>query len=488
MKATCLPRGPVHRPALFAALSCCIVTLPTPAQSRPANIPASAILDSAIARMGGQQRLESIERVRLDMLTQWLQAGFTTRPMPDVSSYERNTDLRDYTTRGWRNTRQFFGGPPNSAIISLVNDTVAAFGRMAANQATIWGPLNVAYVTERRELFAFAPERMLLNARASNAVALPDTVVDRGVHARLRATVDGFPATFFIRRSDWTTTMVRFLADEIADFGLAPYGLMEVEFWFSGWRAVAPGVLYPHHWDVVRAGLPYKRMNVILASFNPPATVDSFVVPDSVRAAFFATQNKPMWDVTLDSARIVNASFATFGAPQLGISGAVRVGGSWVLLETGQAPKVAERVVAALARIAPGEKVAGAVVSPPRTSNGGIPWLAAQRIPVWVGSGAKPYADLVQRQQKQPPVGAAITSGRWQRVGTDSLWLESMDFPDMAGTLVVYSPSLKWAYSSAAVSPGNLQLMLARLRNRGFGVETFGSARAVSAPVPAASQ
>lgn len=454
------------------------------AQRVSADQMAIIVLDSAIARMGGEIRLRAVERVRLDVMTQWLQAGFSTRPLPEISSYERNVDLRDYVSGHWRNTRQFFGAPPGTAIISLVRDTVAALGRATANQPIVWGPLSVAYVVERRELFAFAPERLLLNARAASPGLLPDTVVDRATHARVQATVHGFPATIFIRRGDWTPTMVRFRADEIADFGLAPWGEMDVEFWFSGWRPIATGILYPSHWDVMRVGRPYKRMTVLAAAINPPATPDSFVIADSVQRAFFATQNKPMWDVPLDSARLVNESFATFGTPLLGSAGAVNIGGSWVLLETGQAPVVAERLVAALTRLAPGARIAGALVTPPRTANGGVPWLAARRTPIWFGTGARPYVELMLTLKKQPPVGRAIDVGRWQRVGTDSLWLESMDFPDMAGTLVAYSPTLKWAYSSAASAPVNLEMMTARLRARGFVVERYGSARGLTVALP----
>jgi len=74
--------------------------------------PAAALLDHTIARMGGDSALRGIRSLRLDMMTQWARTTFANRPFADLPSYERNVELRDYTTRAWRNTRQFLGGGP----------------------------------------------------------------------------------------------------------------------------------------------------------------------------------------------------------------------------------------------------------------------------------------------------------------------------------------------------------------------------------------
>ena len=76
--------------------------------------------------------------------------------------------------------------------------------------------------------------------------------------------------------------MVRFRADETNDMGLAPWGLHEVEFWYSNWALVPPGVMLPRQRDVQRVGKPYKRMTVLQAMINAPAPADSFAISDSL--------------------------------------------------------------------------------------------------------------------------------------------------------------------------------------------------------------
>ncbi|MBL0179389.1 MAG: hypothetical protein IPP98_09735 [Gemmatimonadetes bacterium] len=69
-----------------------------------------------------------------------------------------------------------------------MRDTIAVRLMPAApNAAPAWGPLNLAYVDERRELFAFAPERLVLQLRHDPALRqLADTTIDGAAHARLR--------------------------------------------------------------------------------------------------------------------------------------------------------------------------------------------------------------------------------------------------------------------------------------------------------------
>ena len=79
---------------------------------------------------------------------------------------------------------------------------------------------------------------------------------------------------------------------------------------------------------------------------------------------------------------------------------------------------------------------------------------------------------------------SSVKQGAWLRVGSDSLWLETIELPDAPGTLVAYAPSLEWVYSAAAANPLYLDLVLARARARGWRVSRIGSARGPVAPVP----
>ncbi len=445
----------------------------------PREARAEAVLDAAIARMGGEAALRAVRTVRLDVMTQWQRTAFSAVPGADAPSYERHVELRDYAARGWRNTRMFL--PGTGGAVDIVRDTIGArqfFGSAGSASLTT---LNVAYVDERRELWAFAPERALLLARDGGGLRLlPDTIVARVPYARVTGRADGFAATWFIRRTDHLPAFVRFTASATNDFGLAPWGTMEVEIWWSGWARVAPGVWLPRQRDTYRVGRPYKRSTIMAMTVNAAASPDSFAIADSTTARFLATEQRPMWAFPLDSVTTADSAFVSL-PPFLGSAGAVRVGGGWVLLETAQADSAAGLLAACL-RARTGVGVHAGVVARAGPGNGGAAWLARHGHLLLVAPGAQPYVQRMLPQGARSR-GTVVTGPRWMRVGTDSLWLEPVDLPDNAGTLAVYSLTHRWLYVPVGGLPTyqpEIDALIARLERRGLPVVWLGGARALS--------
>lgn len=457
----------------------------------PRHVDPAAVLDTAIARMGGEATLRRIDRVRFEMLTLWHRLTFDDRPNDLDIGFERHSDLRSYTLHAWLNTRQFLDGSATPRqVIDLVRDS-AAIRRLPRPDGTLapWAPLNIAYLDERREVFAFAPERLLLAARAAPDLhALADTIIGGAPHARLSATVAGFPTTIVIRRGNGLLTMARYHAAQPNDFGLAPWGDMEVELWYSKWtRYPVPGtegVAYPAQTDVRRVGRPYKRVTILSANFDAAAPSDSFAISDSLRAAFVATATRPMWEFPMDSARIVDHRFALLGPPGQS-QAAVKLGDRWLFLEGAIAPRRNETDARWLAGADPASSIAGVIVTIPNGGLGGAAWLAQRKLPVYVAPGAAAAIHATLANWKQPRAAATVLAKpRWLRIGSDSAWVETIDYPDAPGALVAYVPSLRWVYSGMAFTPVNLDLLMARVRDRGWTVERAGSFRAVTVPVP----
>jgi hypothetical protein len=451
----------------------------------------SEILDTAIARMGGDATLRRIERVRFEMLTSWYRLAFDERPSVQVVGYEMHSDLRNYSLQAWRNTRKFLNGtgaPPQ--VIDVVRDT-AAIRQLSLPNGTLapWLPLNIAYVDERDEVFAFAPERLLLAARAaSDLQARADTVVGGVPHARVTATIEGFATTILISRKDGFLAMARYRAAHPNDFGLAPWGDMQVDIWYSNWsRHVLPGtatITYPGQWDVRRVGRPYKRVAILSADFNAGAPADSFAISDSLRAAYVATARRPMWDVPMDSARIIDGRFAMLGRPGQ-TQAAVKLGNQWLFLEGALAPGRNETDARWLTGAAQGSTIAGSIMTVSNSGRGGAAWLAGRNLPLYVAPGGEDAvrATLANWKQSQSTV-RVMSRARWLTIGGDSLWVETIDYPDGPGALVAYLPSARWVYSGMATSPQNVDLLMARVRARGWTVEHYGSLRGVSIPAP----
>jgi hypothetical protein len=476
---------------LTAASLAAFLVLPGTKPPGP-NAVATATVDTALARMGGADALRRIERSRFETVTLWHRQTFENRPFADVvGSYELGSDLRDYTLKAWRNTRRFVGPAGMQEITDIARDTVSIRNMpRAAGAPPTWGPLSIAYVDERDELFAFTPERLLLVASsATDARLLSDSTIDGKAYGRVAATIHRYPATIFTRRSDGFLAMVRYRAAQPNDFGLAPFGDMEVEVWYSRWAklplAGTGGIAYPMQWDIKRAGHPYKRITLLGARFNQPTMVDSFAVSDALRSAYFVTASRAMWDLPMDSAKIIDQRFAMFG--QAGPStGAVKLGRQWVLLETSAVPSRVDAEQKWLERADPGTRIGAGIVTTAGATRGGIAWLARHRLPVYVPPGASRGATTVLGNWKQPTSALTVVDrGRWLRIDGDSMWVESVDLPDSPGAMVVYVPSLRWMYSAMAAAPLQLDLLMTRAALRKWNVERIGSVRAIVGPAPA---
>lgn len=469
------------RPPMLTLLSAVSAFVAAPLQS-PAPAPAAkAVLDTALARMGGRDAVSRVQRVRRDVLTMWLRPNFRDEPFADGPTPELHTDVRDYGLNAWRNTRKFSLTPGGPQIVDIVLDTVAI--RQAPNG--VWAPLNIAYVDERREIWAIAPEHLLLAAREAGDLALGrDTIIDGVPASRVTATVDHFAITMFFRKGDGLLAVTRFRVDEPNDFGLVPWGPMELETWYSRWTRTTAGVALPMQIDQKRVGRPYKRMTILAAAFDTVTTAESFAISDSLRQAYFATATKPMHDLPVDSARVSEGTFATFGAfgsPP----GAIKIGGRWVLLEAGQAGLSAERALDWLARNDAATPVGAAILTQASAGNGGVTALGRRRVPTWIAPGTKPFVDrMLGNTGIAGTSPTAVGRPQWLKLGTDSLWLEPTDLPDSPRTMVVYSPTLKWAYTATASAPLQMQYLVRILRARGFVVEKVGHARAISIAAP----
>lgn len=433
---------------------------------------AGRIVERALTRMDGTVRLADIRRLRYDMLTQWQRTHFSEHPYADRPSYEQHTDVRDYDLDAWRNSRRFGWGAGARLVIDLVRDSVG--WRTMPEGAR---PLPMAYVDERDELFFYSPDRVMLAIReAADLHAGPDTTLGGVRHVRVSGSYRGVPFALFLTASDTLPAMLRFRKAHTNDFGLAQWGTMDVEVWYSGWRPFPGGVNLPSQWDIRRVGRPYKRLTILSAAFNPPFAADSFAVTDSMRAAFERAGRGPMHDLPLDSARVLDdrmVAFRTFGAPL----GAVRIGTEWLLLEAGRAPLSYQRSSRWLQQHTGGRiaMILTGLVSP---DNGGVAAEEAATARIVAAPGTAPILRAALQGYGRP-ARAIETVDRegWLAIGGDSVFVQPFDLPDAAGTFLVWAPSLRWLYAPQAATPLGERIVLDYARARGWMVERLGSAR-----------
>lgn len=444
---------------------------------------AETLLDRGIRHMGGQEALEAVHQVRFDMMTAWQRTSFDDVPSPGGQSFEQHVDVRDYRIPAWRNTRLWGFGGTMRTIVNVIRDSVAITDLGQGPR-----PLSIAYVDERRELFAYTPDRLMLWARgAPDLRADGDTVVANVPHTRVTATVNGIPMTLYLRSSDGLPSLVRFRRGALNDFGLVPWGVMDVDVWYSLWHSYPEGISIPTQWDILRAGAAYKRMTVLNADFHPDFAPDSFAVTPEQRAAYLSSPAvRPMHDRALDSARVVDgflADFRSFGSP----AGAVRMGKSWLLLEAGQAPLNAARALEWLEANTE-YPVAGAVLGAASSTllpHGGLPELLGRGIPTVVGPAASRLAQATLEGYGRSDAALDVArTGRWLVQSGDSAWVEPLDLPDVRGALVVWFPGHRWLYAPDAFTALDRTLVLELADERGWDVARMGSIRGILQVVP----
>jgi len=125
-------------------------------------------------------------------------------------------------------------------------------------------------------------------------------------------------------------------------------------------------------------------------------------------------------------------------------------------------------------------------VTAPNTGRGGAAWFTDKKLPIYVTPGAASAMSTTLGNWMQPnSVAKVVSRPQWLRVGGDSVWVEPIDLPDFPGALVAYVPSLRWAYSGLAATPLYFDMVVARIRERGWAVDRIGSVRSLIQPIPA---
>jgi hypothetical protein len=331
-------------------------------------------------------------------------------------------------------------------------------------------------VDERNELFLYTPDRLMLVLLDADDLALAgDTVIGAETFRIVQATTQGNPSIrVFFHSGTGLPALLRFRAAHPNDFGLVPWGEMEVEVWYSNWSSFG-GIGLATQWDVLRVGSPYKRMTVRSATINPVLEPDSFATPQQLRAQYLTTRG-PMHDRQVDSVSTPHARLVAvhgFGFP----AGAVETSDGWYLLEAAHHPLMLERARHALAtkRV---NALAGAIIVAARTGNGGITALIEEGVPLLVAPAAEPFVRMMLENAGLPASGyEVVRAGRWLGTGTERLRIEPVDLPDVPGSLMLHAPEIGWLYAPDAATPLDVRVVTQRAQALGWTWTALGTAR-----------
>lgn len=253
---------------------------------------AHALLLSAMAAMGSQEKLRAIHAVSLTAIGTRYMVEQSERPSgPYFIDQFRRTEIRDllggrvrieqsdegYAADQWwlQQTQPLTSTViVNGDVVARVNGKDFAYGGTAAVQTTA-------------EELAFSPERLLQTADAAKDLrALPDVTLHGMRHHVVAFTWKGAPCKLYVNASTnlpWQITWTR--AYPYHTF-LSVWGDVPSALTFNAWTLEPYGISYPREWTYERLGLPDQQFEIVQLQINPTVDPASVTVPADLYAKY----------------------------------------------------------------------------------------------------------------------------------------------------------------------------------------------------------
>ena len=268
-----------------------VYPLGTPVAPRRAGDPKAA-LGQAIEAMGGEAALTSLRCLELDIAGHEWATEQSERPEgPWLARYVQRVEIRDLAnrrlrystqTRDW-NAARWSPDPPAFAVVS---------GDAAARtNGQRWAPGSPTDVKDAAEIFALAPERLLLTARSAADLALAKPRQLHGVDQDAVAfTWNGRRLTLFLNRWTHLPTMLEMVRDDA--WGI--WGDLTERHWYSFWALQQGGLWYPRQTNVEWNGQPRRESTIMALKVNPDIDEPAFTIPDEQKTAYSTLAARPI--------------------------------------------------------------------------------------------------------------------------------------------------------------------------------------------------
>ena len=426
---------------------------------------AATAVSRAIAALGGEARLTSIESISVEAIGHEWALEQSERPEgPWLAQYVQTTELRD--AKGERLRRQaqrrnwsFPRWSPDPAQTLIV-----AGGSAARTDGQRWRPGGPTDLDDALDTFALSPERLLLTARSASDLSLGTPKQLQGVaHHSLTFTWRNRPLTLYLNSWTHRPTMLQMVRDD--QWGI--WGDV-TETRFYSWWDLQDGLWYPRQVTVQWNGLPLRDTTTMAWTVDAPIDEATFAIPAETAAAFAQVKGRPFGLQTLR----VDESKAIELSPNV-----VLLAGSWnvlllkqpdgvVVIEGPISSQYSEGVIAAAAKRFPGVPIKAVVTTSDAWPHiGGLREYVARKIPVYaldlnvpildrlVKSTRTNDPDALSRRPVPPqwtPIGSATTIGS----GDSRIQLIPVRGELGERMMIAYLPGLKLAYSSDLIQPG----------------------------------
>jgi hypothetical protein len=449
------------------ALSQCVSVSSAFAQGR-ASTRAEALVRSAIEKMGGDEKLRSLNSIQIEGIGHTYAIEQSERPEgPWIVTYDQVTEARDYKNQRLRRTtqnRSFQGAQWTTGATLIVADNVAA--RLVSARMFAGAPTDRAEAEER---LALSPERVLLTALEATDLHLErDSSLQGSTQHVVAFTWQNAPVRVYLSISTAMPTAIEFTRAYPDSFFWGVWGEVKTRTCVSLWTLEPGGIRYPRQWDVERNGTTYQSFTVTSMTLNPQLDAESFSIPAEVKKAFESAGPRLINDVPLG---LPNRPLVEI------VPGVVQIPGSWnvtlvrqpdgiVVIEAPISSGYSDKVIAEARKRFPSLPIKAVISTSDAWPHiGGVREYVARSVPVFVLDLNQPILerlvlssrhsnpDALDRGPRKKPIFKIVSGKTIVGSGPNRLELYPIRTETGERMIMVYFPEHALLYGSDLLQP-----------------------------------
>lgn len=382
---------------------------------------AVAIVDRAIAAMGGEAALKAVQTLQIEGMGHTYALEQSERPEgPYLVSYEQLSEIRDHARARLRRKQE----QRNWSATNWSGGTLVGADGVAAIQfGAQWRPHQPQQLAQIQRDMALSPERLLFTARAAADLrAAPGRELHGIANHAVAFTHAAEKFTLYLNSHSGMPTMLQSVAEDI----FAIWGEVTRERWYSFWTLQPGGWQYPQQVTTTWNGLPFSDHTVLAIKANEPIDETLFAVPEETKAAFRKALESParpagLRSLTLDVSKAIHVTPDVVVLPGAWAVTLVRQADGIVVLEAPIGSAYSEQVIAAASTLFPVMAIKAVVTTSDAWPHlGGVRAYVARGIPVFALDLNLPILERLVASTQPTPDRLAETPqpASWQTVST----------------------------------------------------------------------
>jgi hypothetical protein len=449
----------MKRTAASVVMAVVLASVTTPAQPSNDGQSASQLLHAALSAMGGESAVRGIHSLQLTATQERNALEQSEWPEgPYISEIDLITEWRDLAGHRWKQASKTQFAWLKNSFATVVGDGAAV--RVIGSQAV---PGGCQELQDRDEALELSPERILLTALAAgDARRLPEVSLHAAPQDVVAFTWHKTAVKLFLSRTTHLPSALEWIQAYPCDMFWSVWGDVTTRVEYSLWWLASGGLHYPLQRDIIRNGLPDRKITITDLRINEPLPADLFQLPAQARSAFLAHPPAAADESPLaaDKARELAPGILIFPGPWN--TTVVKQGDGIVVLEAPISSGYSARVMAEAQRRYPGVPIKAVISTSDSWPHiGGVREYVARGVALYVLDRTLPLLrrlvaaprtrqlDALARSPRTPrfvPVSGKTVIGS----GPNRIEIYPINGQTTERQMMVYFPGHKLLYGSDA--------------------------------------